>query len=104
MQSCSCSCSMAFGRDGARSRFGRGRSKRRFVYIGLVGFEPFRLGMAVNLAARRGEQFVVASEDERELGTAQLYVEQAFHFMAVLASDRLLECVAGVRLIENNDC
>src|SRR5204863_2204975 len=74
MQSCSCSCSMAFGRDGARSRFGRGSSKRRFVYIGLVGFEPFRLGMAVNLAARLGEQFVVEREDERVLGTGQRYV------------------------------
>ena len=52
---------------GARRWLDADARKRRCVHIVLVGFEPFRLRMAVNLAASLCKQLVVESQHERVL-------------------------------------
>ena len=59
--------------------------------------------MATNLAARLGKKHVVESEHECVLSAGQRHVEQAFHFLAILAFEQLLDFVGCVGQIEKHN-
>ena len=78
-------------REPARDRFPRCICKRDLVGRALVRFQPFQLRIFVNLAVRFREQFFIECEHERVLRARQRHIQQAFHFLVLVAIEQFLD-------------